>query len=946
MNEDSVVSRDGFGAVRPINIDDEMRGSYLDYAMSVIVARALPDARDGLKPVQRRILYAMHDMGLRAASAYKKSARIVGEVLGKYHPHGDSAVYDAMARMAQEFSLRYPLVDGQGNFGSVDGDAPAAMRYTEARLARIAESVLADIDKETIDWTDNFDGSLQEPVVLPALPPNLLLNGSNGIAVGMATNIPPHNLNELADAIAYVIDRWAQFDEITVDELMEFVKGPDFPTGGMVLGREEIKMAYGTGKGRLIVRAVNRIEEMSGGRHRIVITEIPFQINKTTILERIAELVREGRINDISDLRDESDRRGMHIVVELKRGAAPRKVLNQLFKYTPLQTTFGVNMLALVDGEPRLLSLKRAIGHYVDHRVDVITRRTTFLLRQARERAHILEGLRIALQFLDEVIRIIRGAPSADEAKSQLIARFELSERQAQAILDMQLRRLAALERQKIEDEYNALLQQIAEYEALLADPARILALVREEILALKERFGDARRTQIVPEAAEDFSEEDLIRQESVLISVTQSSYIKRTPAAAYRSQRRGGRGVQGMRTRAEDEVVDLLFAHTLDHILFFTNRGRVYGQRVFALPDTARDGRGLPLVNFLNLAADERVTAMLIVPDFSLSEYVTLLTRQGRIKRIKLDEFEAVRPSGIIAMNLDPGDELGWACATHGKQEFLIVSAGGRALRFDETEVRAMGRTAAGVLAMRLVDGDVVACFDVVEPNGDLLLLTQGGWGKRMSLAEFPAHSRNGQGVWAVDHNRIDETGKVAAARVVQPNDQVTIITSGGVALRTPVANISQISRLTRGVRIVHTDSNDTVAAMARLSAAIEDQAAASQSPAPVARKRGNGLATAAGAPAMTAEAVAIGEQTVAADDEADETPIDVEAMTREQTVAADDEADETSIDDELITDEVVAIREQAVDGDDEADEADEADEDDETPNEDETLTSVAEEE
>jgi DNA gyrase subunit A len=842
MNEDSLISRDGIGSIRPINIDEEMRGSYLDYAMSVIISRALPDARDGLKPVQRRILYAMHDMGVRAGTPYKKSARIVGEVLGKYHPHGDSAVYDAMARMAQDFSLRYPMVDGQGNFGSVDGDSPAAMRYTEARLSRIAESLLLDIEKETVDWNDNFDGSLQEPSVLPALPPNLLLNGSNGIAVGMATNIPSHNLNELADAIAFVIDRWEHLDEITVDELMEFVQGPDFPTGGMVMGREEIKLAYGTGKGRLIVRAVSRIDEMAAGRHRIVITEIPFQINKTTILERIAEVVRDGRLSDISDLRDESDRKGMRIVIELKRGAAPRKVLNQLFKYTPLQTTFGVNMLALVDGEPRLLSLKRAIQHYIEHRMSVITRRTAFLLRQARDRAHILEGLRVALEHLDEVIRIIRGAASAEEAKASLITHFTLSDRQAQAILDMQLRRLAALERQKIEDEYLSLLKQIAEYETLLADPARVLALVKQELLALKERFGDARRTLIVPEAAGDFSEEDLIRQESVLISVTQSSYIKRTPAALYRSQRRGGRGVQGMRTRAEDEVVDLLFAHTLDYMLFFTNRGRVYGQRVFALPDTARDGRGLPLVNFLNLAADERVTAILVVPDFSQAKYVTLLTRKARIKRIKLDEFEAVRPSGIIAMNLEPGDELSWACATSGRQDFILITAGGRALRFAEDEVRAMGRTAAGVMGMRLASDDMVASFDVVEPGGDLLLLTQRGYGKRTPLEEFTVHGRNGQGLWALDHTKLDKLGKVVAARVVQADDQVTIITSGGVALRTPVANISQVGRATQGVRIVNIDEGDTVAAMARLSAEVETQVETSAPAAAPAQRPANG--------------------------------------------------------------------------------------------------------
>lgn len=826
MNNQIEITPSTFGIIRPISIEEEMRGAYLDYAMSVIVARALPDARDGLKPVQRRILYAMHDMGIRAGTPYKKSARIVGEVLGKYHPHGDSAVYDAMARMAQEFSLRYPLVDGQGNFGSVDGDAPAAMRYTEARLARIAESLLADIEKETVDWTDNFDGSLQEPAVLPALLPNLLLNGNSGIAVGMATNIPPHNLGELCDAIAYLIDRWAEADDISVDELMQYMHGPDFPTGGLVLGREEIKLAYGTGKGRLIMRARTRIEEVSGGRYRILVTEIPYQLNKSTILERIAELVREGRINDISDLRDESDRLGMRVVIELKRGAAPRKVLNQLFKYTPLQSTFGVNMLALVDGEPRLLSLKRSLQLYVDHRVEVITRRTNYLLRVARERAHILEGLRIALQFLDEVIHIIRTADSADDAKTKLITRFSLSDKQAQAILDMQLRRLAALERQKIEDEYNALLDQIAYYEALLADPTRILGVIKDEVLGLKGKFADERRTEIVPEAAESFSEEDLIRQETVLISVTQGSYIKRTPLAAYRAQRRGGRGVQGMRTKDEDEVVDLFSARTLDHVLFFTNRGRVYGQRVFALPEAARDGRGLPMVNFLNLAAEERVTTLLVVPDFEQAEYVTLLTRRGRIKRMKLSEFADVRPSGIIAMNLEPGDELGWARATFGKQDFIIVTAGGKALRFAEDEVRPMGRTAAGVLAIDLREDDAVATFDVVEPDGDLLIITQNGYGKRTPLTAYPAHGRNTGGQWTLDHRRLDETGRIVAARVVQPADQVTIITANGVALRTSVSAIGQMSRMTRGVRIVTPDNGDTVAAMARLSAAVEAEA------------------------------------------------------------------------------------------------------------------------
>jgi DNA gyrase subunit A len=822
MNNQIEVTPDGLGIVRPISIDDEMRGSYLDYAMSVIVARALPDARDGLKPVQRRILYAMHDMGNRPGTPYRKSARLVGEVLGKYHPHGDSAVYDAMARMAQDFSLRYPLVDGQGNFGSVDGDAPAAMRYTEVRLARISESLLADIEKETVNWNDNFDGSLQEPAVLPALLPNLLLNGNSGIAVGMATNIPPHNLTELVDAIVYLIDRWSEIEEVTVEDLMQFVHGPDFPTGGMVLGRDEIQLAYGTGKGRLIMRARTRIEEMQGGRFRIIVTEIPYQINKTTILERIAELVRDGRISDISDLRDESDRRGMRVVIELKRGAAPRKVLNRLFKYTPLQSTFGVNMLALVDGEPRLLSLKRSLQLYVDHRIEIIIRRTNYLLRIARERAHILEGLRIALEFLDEVIQIIRGADSADDAKTKLITRFNLSERQAQAILDMQLRRLAALERQKIEDEYAALLKQIAYYEELLADPSRILGVIRDEVSDLREKFADKRRTEIVPEAAGSFSEEDLIRQEAVLISVTQGSYIKRTPLAAYRAQKRGGRGVQGMRTKDEDEVVNLLSAQTLDHVLFFTNRGRVYGQRVFNLPDTARDGRGLPMVNFLNLTADERVTAILVVPEFEQAEFITLLTRRGRVKRMKLEEFRDVRPSGIIAMNLWPGDELGWACATTGRDEFLIVTAGGHALRYTETSVRAQGRAAGGVTGVRLDEDDVVAAFNVLEPGGELLVVTEHGYGKRTPMDQFTPHGRNTRGQWALDHTQMDVTGKVVAACVVQPDDEITLITSGGVVLRTVVKDIRQAGRATKGVRVVAPDNGYTVAAMARLAAAL----------------------------------------------------------------------------------------------------------------------------
>jgi len=601
------------GTIKLIDIEREMRSSYLDYAMSVIVSRALPDVRDGLKPVHRRILYAMHDMGLRPGTSYRKSARIVGEVLGKYHPHGDAAVYDAMARMAQDFSMRYLLVDGQGNFGSVDGDAPAAMRYTEARLSAIAEEMLLDIDKDTVEFVDNFDGTLKEPEVLPARLPNLLLNGSSGIAVGMATNIPPHNLNE-------------------------------------ILGQEGIRAAYATGKGRVVVRAVTHIEEMRGNRHRIVVTQLPYQVNKSALIERIAGMVRSGRLDAIADLRDESDRRGMSIIIELKRGSQPRKVLNQLLKYTPLQTTFGVNLLALVDGAPRVLSLKRALQLYVRHRQEVITRRSRYELERARHRAHILEGLRIALDNLDAVIETIRRSPDAETAHTRLRKRFKLSDLQAQAILDMQLRRLAALERKKIEDEYAGVIKTIAYLEDLLAHPRKILALIKNDLLDLKKRFGDPRRTHIAVEAEEELEEEDLIPEEQVLISITQRGYIKRTPVRAYRA----GRGVTGMTTREEDAVLYLFTAGTLDSVLFFTNAGKVYQEKVYQIPDSNRQAKGVALATLLAMDSDERVTAALAVPDFEQAEYLTMVTRRGRIKRTALSEFASVRPSGLIAINLE----------------------------------------------------------------------------------------------------------------------------------------------------------------------------------------------------------------------------------------------------------------------------------------------------
>lgn len=806
------------GNVRIIAIEDEMRASYLEYAMSVIVSRALPDARDGLKPVHRRILYAMHDMGLQPNTAYKKSARIVGEVLGKYHPHGDGAVYDAMARMAQDFSLRYPLVDGQGNFGSVDGDSPAAMRYTEARLARIAQPLLQDIDMDTVDWGLNFDDSLEEPEVLPAMLPNLLLNGTSGIAVGMATNIPPHNLNEIADAIVYIIDNWDRFEDISLEELMGFVKGPDFPTGGIILGSDGIAQAFATGRGRILIRAKTEIEETSNNRFRIIVTEIPYQVNKSALIERMAELVRDGKLDQISDLRDESDRTGMRIVIELKRGAAPKKVSNRLFKYTQLQTSFGVNTLALVNGQPTTLGLRRALVVYVEHRQEVLTRRTQFQLNKARERAHILEGLRIALQFLDEVIQTIRNSESVEDARGLLMERFGLSEVQAQAILDMQLRRLAALERQKIEDEYKEVMARIAYLEDLLAHPEKIRSLVRADILELKEKFGDERRTQIVAGANGDFNEEDLITQENVFISYSAGSYIKRMTAATFKAQGRGGRGVKGMSTRQEDEVVDLLFARTLDNILFFTNKGRVYSTKVYELPEGSRTSRGSHIANVLSLMADEAVSTMLIVSDFEEANFVTLATREGRIKRMELSAFRNIRTSGLIAMNLNPSDSLDWARLTSGEQDFMVVTRGGKSLRFHETDVRAMGRTAAGVMAIRLLGDDKVVSVDVVKPGAELLVLHEKGYGKRVSLAEYARKGRYTQGIWTTDHRRLEELGPIVSARVVEDTDQFTVMTSNGIVLRTPVSGVSRMGRSTRGVRVVNLQDGDVVAAVAVL--------------------------------------------------------------------------------------------------------------------------------
>ncbi len=809
------------GTVHNVDIDDQMRSAYLDYAMSVIVARALPDARDGLKPVHRRILYAMYDMGIRSNTPYRKSARIVGEVLGKYHPHGDAAVYDAMARMAQDFSMRYTLVDGQGNFGSIDGDTPAAMRYTEARLGAMAEEMLTDIDQNTVNFIDNFDGSLQEPSVLPARLPNLLLNGSAGIAVGMATNIPPHNLNELVEALTYVIDRYDAIDEVTVEDLLEILPGPDFPTGGVIVGDEGIRSAYSTGRGRIVLRGLAHIEEMGGGRYRIVITEIPFQLNKTTLIERIADLARSGKLDDVSDLRDESDRRGMSIIIELKRTAQPRKVLNQLYKYTPLQSTFGAQMLALVDGEPRLLPLKRALQIYVDHRIEVIRRRSEFQLEKARARAHILEGLLIALARLDDIIQTIRQSPDADVAKQRLIERFNLSELQAQAILDMQLRRLAALERQKIEDEQRETLERIAYLEDLLASPKKILALIKDDLTEVAEKFGDPRRTRIAFDLSEDFSDEDLVAAEAVLVSITQRGYIKRVAAKAFRAQGRGGRGVTGHATRDEDEVLMLFPANTLDTILFFTDKGKVYSERGYQIPDADRTGRGVPVVNVLTLDPGETVTAAVAVPDFDAAEYCTMATRSGKVKRVQLSEFASVRPSGLIAISLEEGDELGWVRLTGGDDEIMLVTEKGQALRFSEDAVRPMGRQAMGMIGIRLRKGDYVTSMEVVEPGGDLLVVTTQGYGKRTPLSEYPAKGRATGGVLTIDKKALKKVGVIASARVVQEADDLTIISANGVVIRTKVKDVSQAGRATRGVILMNVQDGDTVASLARIAEA-----------------------------------------------------------------------------------------------------------------------------
>ena len=829
---------DNLGNVRSIHIEDEMRTSYLDYAMSVIVARALPDVRDGLKPVHRRILYTMGEMGLSATSSFRKCAAIVGEVMGKLHPHGDAAIYDALVRMAQHFSMRYPLIDGQGNFGSVDGDSAAAMRYTEARLTAITAEMLADIDRATVDFADNYDGQHREPTILPAKLPNLLINGSTGIAVGMATNIPPHHLGEIVDAEIALIDD----PELTSDDLCAFVKGPDFPTGGSIFRYEQqknaitgatetvdaIRQMYAHGHGRVVMRAQVAFEEARRDRVAIIVSELPYQVNKATLLEKIADLVKDKRIEGIADLRDESDRDGMRIYVEIKNDANPHTVLNNLFKHTAMQLAFNLNMLALVDGQPQTLPLKSVIAHHIDHRREIVRRRTEFDLAKARDRAHVLEGLKIALDHLDEVIRTIRESADVETARNNLIARFELSEIQAQAILDMRLARLAALERKKIEDEYLAVIQLIAELEDILANPSRVLAIIKDELTELKRKYAGERRTRVVDDSSREMTDEDLIADEDVVVTISRRGYIKRQPVATYRRQGRGGKGIIGHVTREEDAVDSLLVANTHDWALFFTNRGRVFSAKVHSVPDASRQAKGIPIINLpgVQVEAGEVPTATLVVPDFKAGSFLVMATRRGVVKKTPLEQFEKVRSSGIRAITLADGDELAWVDVAAGRDDVIIATALGKLARFAETEVRAMGRDAAGVIGIRLARaGDEVVSMSVVQPERDLLVLTETGYGKRVALSEFRRKHRGGQGVMLIPLEG-RKTGRVAAVQqVTEADEELLLISAGGQVVRTQTNTINRYSSGARGVITMRLNEGDRVVGIAAFSEGLAER-------------------------------------------------------------------------------------------------------------------------
>ena len=794
-----------------VDINNEMKKCYIDYAMSVIVGRALPDVRDGLKPVHRRILYSMQELGLEPQKGYRKCARIVGEVLGKYHPHGDSSVYDALVRMAQDFSLRYMLVDGHGNFGSVDGDSAAAMRYTEAKMNKIAVEMLRDIRKETVDFMPNFDGEEKEPVVLPSRYPNLLVNGSSGIAVGMATNIPPHNLGEIIDGTIMLIDN----PETTVLELMTAIQGPDFPTGAIVMGKAGIRAAYETGKGKIVVRAKTEIEE-ENGRNRIVVTEIPYQVNKAKLIENIADLVKDKKITGISDLRDESDREGMRIVIELKRDANPNVILNLLFKHTKMQDTFGVIMLALVDNEPKILNLKEVLTHYIEFQKEVVTRRTVFELNKAEARAHILEGLKIALDNIDDVIHIIRNSKTSDIAKSTLMERFQLSEKQAQAILEMRLRRLTGLERDKIEEELNEIMQYIEYLNSILADEMKLLGVIKEELIEIKSKYNDERRTEI-QKVVNEIDIEDLIQEEDVVITLTNSGYIKRISADTYSAQRRGGRGIQAMTTKEDDFVENVLITSTHSDVLFFTNRGRVYKKRAYEIPDAGRTAKGTNIINLIPIEQDERIETVLTVADEIREGYLFMATKKGLVKKTPLSEFKNLRKNGLIAISLREGDELLKVKVTRGDADIVIVSERGNAIKFNEQDVRPMGRTAAGVKSMNLREDDIAVCMDIAVDDEDLLVISENGFGKRTPLVEYKRQNRGGVGL--ITYKISEKTGKVVGATVCKSEDELMLINTSGVAIRINVSDVSVTSRATMGVRLMRTSDEEKIVAIAKIS-------------------------------------------------------------------------------------------------------------------------------
>lgn len=808
------ISRD---KVELVNISEEMRNSFLDYSMSVIVSRALPDVRDGLKPVHRRILHAMNELGIVANKSHKKSARIVGEVIGKYHPHGDIAVYDAMVRMAQDFSYRYELVNGHGNFGSMDGDGAAAMRYTEAKMSKIAMEMLRDIQKDTVDFDFNYDGEEREPVVLPSRFPNLIVNGSVGIAVGMATNIPPHNLGETIDAALAVMDN----PDITVMELMEnYIKGPDYPTGGIILGRAGIKQAFETGRGAIVTRSRVEVDELPNGKPRIVVKEIPYQVNKANLVEKIAALVREKIIDGITDLRDESNRDGVRIVIELRKDVQPDVILNQLYRMTALQTSFGVNFLALVNGAPKQMGIKEALQHYVNHQIDVIERRTRFDLKKAEDRAHILEGLKIALDHIDEIIRIIRSSKEDGEASSRLIETFQLSEIQAKAILDMQFRRLTGLQREKIENEYNELIALISDLKDILANHSRVLEIIRTELTEIKEKFGDARRTEI-SDAEIDMNDEDLIPVEDIVITMTTNGYIKRMPVDTYHTQHRGGKGIKGM-TIHEDDVIELLISmSTHDYLLVFTNIGKVYRLRGFNIPNASRTAKGLPVINLLNLDKEEKVRALVPVKRDSESKYLFFVTKMGIVKRVNMDEFESIRTNGKIAITLREDDELLGVKETTGDDEIIIAGSNGKAVRFNEDDVRPMGRTASGVKGFNIDGGEVVGVATTKEGT-HILTVSENGYGKQTPIDEYRLTSRGTKGVKTI--NVTDKTGSLVNVRAVNGDEDVMIITSDGIIIRISLDNVGVYGRNTQGVRLINVNDNTSVAKVAIVAKAEEE--------------------------------------------------------------------------------------------------------------------------